>query len=98
MERNGVRSCAWEKYVDGSEGKKVAVLAPGSASAGKEGFDLYVPGKPSCSLTGAHHAQAGGAGAEIVMPPRDQDFDGRGTIRRDPEGHVWSFGSYDPRV
>ena len=45
----------------------------------------------------AHHEGAVRAGAEIVMPPRDQDFGGRSYICRDPEGHVWSFGSYDPR-
>ena len=44
-----------------------------------------------------HHDHAAGAGAEIIMPPRDQDFGGRSYICRDPEGHVWSFGSYDPR-
>lgn len=45
----------------------------------------------------AHHERAAGAGAEIIMPPRDQDFGGRSYICRDPEGHIWSFGSYDPR-
>ena len=44
-----------------------------------------------------HHGRAVGASAEIIMAPRDQDFGGRSYICRDPEGHVWSFGSYDPR-
>jgi uncharacterized glyoxalase superfamily protein PhnB len=26
----------------------------------------------------------------------DQDYGGRGYSCRDPEGNVWSFGSYDP--
>jgi uncharacterized glyoxalase superfamily protein PhnB len=30
------------------------------------------------------------------MPPEDQDYGGRVYSARDPEGHVWSFGSYDP--
>ena len=36
------------------------------------------------------------AGAEIVMEPRDEGYGGRGFSCRDPEGHLWSFGSYDP--
>ena len=43
-----------------------------------------------------HHARAVAAGAEIVMEIKDQDYGGRGYSCRDPEGHLWSFGSYDP--
>lgn len=44
----------------------------------------------------AHAANARAAGAEIIMPPEDQDYGGRVYSARDPEGNVWSFGSYDP--
>ena len=44
----------------------------------------------------AHHACAVAAGAEIVMPPKDEDYGGRGYSCRDPEGHLWTFGTYDP--
>ncbi len=43
-----------------------------------------------------HHKQAVAAGAEIVMPPEDQDYGGRLYSCRDPEGNLWNFGSYDP--
>ncbi len=43
-----------------------------------------------------HHDRAASAGAEIVMKPEDQSYGGRNYAARDPEGHVWSFGSYDP--
>lgn len=46
----------------------------------------------------AHHAQAVAAGAEIVMPLADTGYGGRGYSARDPGGHVWSFGTYDPWV
>ena len=36
------------------------------------------------------------AGAEIVMEIEDKDYGGRGFSCRDPEGHIWSVGSYDP--
>lgn len=44
----------------------------------------------------AHHDRAVAAGARILMPLVDQDYGGRGYSCRDPEGQVWSFGSYDP--
>ncbi|MGH8027902.1 MAG: VOC family protein [Pseudoxanthomonas sp.] len=43
-----------------------------------------------------HYAQAKAAGAVIVMDIADQDYGGRGYSCRDPEGHFWWFGSYDP--
>jgi uncharacterized glyoxalase superfamily protein PhnB len=44
----------------------------------------------------AHYAHARAAGAEIVQDIADQDYGGRGYLCRDPEGHLWWFGSYDP--
>ena len=45
----------------------------------------------------AHHAQAVAAGAEVVMPPDSEGFGpGTGYVCKDPEGHLWSFGDYDP--
>ncbi len=46
--------------------------------------------------TDAHHATAKAAGAEIVMAPVTQDYGGRDYTCRDLEGHVWTFGTYDP--
>jgi uncharacterized glyoxalase superfamily protein PhnB len=45
-----------------------------------------------------HYARAVAAGAKIVLDIEDKDYGGRGYTCRDPEGHVWSFGSYDPWV
>ncbi|MEM7153871.1 MAG: VOC family protein [Myxococcota bacterium] len=44
----------------------------------------------------AHYARAKAHGAEIVMDLEDQGGRGPLYVARDPEGHVWSFGSYDP--
>ena len=44
----------------------------------------------------AHAAHARAAGAEIIDGPDDKEYGGRGYSARDPEGNVWSFGSYDP--
>lgn len=44
----------------------------------------------------AHCEHARAAGAEIVREPEDQDYGSRDYSARDPEGHVWSFGTYRP--
>jgi uncharacterized glyoxalase superfamily protein PhnB len=76
--------------------------------AGDAEFDQWV--KPPAAIGGvgnqsvyvivddvdAHCEKARAAGAEILMEPHDPDYGGRLYSCRDPEGHVWSFGSYDP--
>jgi uncharacterized glyoxalase superfamily protein PhnB len=44
----------------------------------------------------AHYARARDAGAEIILDIQDDDSGGRGYSCRDPEGHIWSFGTHDP--
>ncbi len=44
----------------------------------------------------AHYAQAVAAGTEIVVDLVEQHYGGKSYTCRDPEGHVWTFGSYDP--
>ena len=34
--------------------------------------------------------------AEILLDIKDEDYGGRGFTLRDPGGHVWSVGTYDP--
>src|SRR5262245_44019654 len=50
VEHAGLKLYVWEKYLGSPTGKPVVVLAHGSATAGRESFDLQVPGKPSYSL------------------------------------------------
>jgi uncharacterized glyoxalase superfamily protein PhnB len=44
----------------------------------------------------AHAARAKAAGAVVIIDPDDEANKGRGYSCRDPEGHVWNFGVYDP--
>ena len=44
----------------------------------------------------AHYARAKAAGAEIVDALETKDYGGSGYSARDPEGHLWWFGDYDP--
>ncbi|MGH3375062.1 MAG: VOC family protein [Actinoallomurus sp.] len=44
----------------------------------------------------AHYARARQAGANIVRELVDEDYGSREYSARDPEGNLWSFGTYDP--
>ena len=79
VDNGPIRLYVWEKYVDGPKDKPIIVLAHGSATAGKESFDLQVPGKPDYSLMDVL-AQNG----FDVFAPDVRGF-GRSTH---PEGHM----------
>jgi uncharacterized glyoxalase superfamily protein PhnB len=44
----------------------------------------------------AHCARAREAGAEILEGPLDRDYGSREYVARDPGGHLWDFGTYNP--
>ena len=44
----------------------------------------------------AVHERARAAGAEVTRELADMDYGSREFSARDPEGNVWSFGTYDP--
>jgi uncharacterized glyoxalase superfamily protein PhnB len=44
----------------------------------------------------AVYARAKAAGARIAIEIKDEDYGGRGFTCYDLEGHLWSFGTYDP--
>jgi uncharacterized glyoxalase superfamily protein PhnB len=43
-----------------------------------------------------HHAAAKEAGARVVRELEDTDYGSREYSVRDPDGNLWSFGTYDP--
>ena len=45
---------------------------------------------------GGHYERARAAGAEIVRPLADTPYGSREYSARDPEGHLWHFGTYLP--
>ncbi len=77
MEHDGVRLYLREKFRGDPSGKPIAVLAHGSAAAGRESFDLQAPGKPSYSLMDF----LAGEGFDVFAP----DIRGFGRSTR-PEG------------
>ncbi|MGD0095944.1 MAG: VOC family protein [Terracidiphilus sp.] len=42
------------------------------------------------------YARAVAAGAKVIRPLHDTDYGSRDFTVRDPEGHSWSVGTYDP--
>jgi uncharacterized glyoxalase superfamily protein PhnB len=69
------------------EARVTTVAKAGGATQG-----LYV----TVDDVDAHAERARSAGADIFLEPADQSYGGRGYSCRDPEGNLWSFGSYDP--
>lgn len=85
-------------------GNGMVMLAP----VGQSGFDelMKQPDEiggaetQSCyfviSDSDAHYAAAMAQGAEIVLDLQSFEHGGRGYLCRDLEGHLWSFGTFDP--
>ncbi len=85
-------------------------LGDGMVMLGSERDDAHgalmsVPGPGGANTQSAYvvvddpeaaHARAVAAGAEIVSPLDNPEYGGTFFACRDPEGHVWSVGSYDP--
>ena len=43
-----------------------------------------------------HYQKTMEKGTEIILDIKDEDYGGRGYTCKDIEGHLWSFGSYNP--
>lgn len=63
---------------------------PQARSISTQGIYIIVEDVP------AAYERALAAGAEKIIPLQAQDYGGEGFTVRDPEGHIWSFGDYDP--
>jgi uncharacterized glyoxalase superfamily protein PhnB len=83
-------------------GGMLMLAAPDESEYGKLVTTVEGSGRPTAGFyvvvddVEAHAQRARAAGAEIVMEPRDRDYGGSDYTCRDPDGHVWTFGSYDP--
>lgn len=52
----------------------------------------------SDAMVDTAHSRAKAAGAEIVRELTDTDYSSHEFGVRDPEGHLWSFGTYRPQA
>ena len=83
-------------------------LGDGLVMVGQAAEDGWLGGEPGRPLAAtvslyvvvsdpdAHHERAVAAGANVVRPLEDMDYGSREYSVRDPEGNLWSFGTYDP--
>jgi uncharacterized glyoxalase superfamily protein PhnB len=79
-----------------------AVLMLSSAGIGREPFKSLSAGNTMVYVAvdevDALFARAQEAGAEVAMPLTDTDYGSRDFTLRDPEGTLWSFGTYRPSL
>jgi len=77
-----------------------AIVMLSSAGVGREPFKSLPAGQALvyCATEDVDslHGQAVGAGAEIAVELTDTDYGSRDFTARDPEGNLWSFGTYRP--
>ena len=70
----------------------------GTAGKDESAFGQRAPGNDSvyvvCSDPNELFERATSAGAEVVRGLADEDYGSRGFTVRDPEGNLWSFGTY----
>ncbi|MGQ5654659.1 VOC family protein [Streptomyces sp. EKR5.2] len=93
---------------DGSVLHAELVQGNGAVMLGSKGrgglFDEAMKGAGPCGVyivvddVDAHHQRAVEHGADILMPPTDQDYGSRDYMARDAEGNIWSFGTYAPET
>jgi uncharacterized glyoxalase superfamily protein PhnB len=98
------------KYMDGDKvGHAEMSLGPSILMLGSVRDDAYgtMVGQPGANGgksiyvavddADAVFASASAAGAKILQPPTDRDYGSREFICADPEGNVWSIGTYRPK-
>jgi uncharacterized glyoxalase superfamily protein PhnB len=78
------------------------VVMLGTRAGGDDRFDtgravIYLVADGADAVD-AHHDRAVAAGAEVVLEPTDQPYGSREFAVLDPEGNVWTVGSYRPVI
>jgi uncharacterized glyoxalase superfamily protein PhnB len=75
-----------------NEGEYGRLLAQPDEIGGRETQTVYLQVDDADRV--CEHAR--NAGATILQEPADTEFGTRGFLCRDPEGHVWNVGTYNP--
>ena len=73
-----------------SKDDSLGLKSPRELGGVTQSIYIYIPN------VDAHHDRAKSAGAEIVIPLQNTDYGSREYSARDPEGHLWHFGTYLP--
>lgn len=79
-----------------------SIIMLSTAGAGREPFAALPAGERLVYVAfddpDALHERAVAAGAEVALAPTDTSYGSRDFTLRDPEGNLWSFGTYRPTV
>ncbi len=78
--------------VSGTDSEWGRLIKQPDEIGGKETQSAYVVVEDADAV----YARAKAAGADILLDIKDEDYGGRGFSCRDPEGHIWSLGTYNP--
>jgi len=83
-----------------------AMIMVGSSDSGSYGKHFKTPDELDGINTQApylvisdvddHYKNAVANNAEIILPLKEEEYDGKSYTCRDLEGNIWIFGSYDP--
>lgn len=65
-------------------------VGPGSLTASSHALSLHIDDPDT------HYRKAKTEGAEILRDLTDEEYGSRGYMAKDPEGHMWYFGTYRP--
>jgi uncharacterized glyoxalase superfamily protein PhnB len=76
--------------VGSSRDDVLSMKSPRELGGVTQSIYFYIPG------VDVHYDRAKAAGAEIVIELKDMDYGSREYSARDPEGHLWHFGTYLP--
>ncbi len=68
----------------------LGLISPAAVAGHSQGIYLYVPEVDSCYQRVEKH------GADIVIELQDMEYGSREFAVRDPEGYLWSVGTYLP--
>lgn len=94
---------------DGPSSGMVMIGPEGSAAEPNE-FDPFMThprdtgGRETVSIyavvadVASRYARAVAAGQQVLIPLRSEPYGGLSFTIRDPEGHIWTLGSYDPTL
>lgn len=88
----------------------MVMIGPEGSAAEPNEFDPYMihpsqtGGRETVSIyavvadVAARYARTVAAGIEVLIPLRSEPYGGLSFSIRDPEGHIWTLGSYDPTL
>ncbi len=76
------------------EGEFAAYLIHPDETGGRETVSIYAV----VTDVAQRYAKSVAGGAQILIPLRAEPYGGLSFTLRDPEGHIWTLGSYDPTL